>query len=266
MRSHNLYRYAIRRTKRREKLHRAKALLETAKNGDINLLREMRRVVNGNGPVDETSEVLDGETGHENIAEKFKQVYKTLYNSSESNRGVEEILSKLQVEIGNTISDSKDQVSRLTGHIVKEAVMMMKAQKLDITQGFSSDSFKNAPQVFFDQLALIFRSWLMHGTVTKTILSCAFIPLLKSSLKDPSSSESYCAIAGSSLVLRTFERCILLLWGDQLQSDSLQFGFKKQCGTDTATWLVQEVIQHYLNQGSKPIAIILDCTNAFDLA
>ena len=95
---------------------------------------------------------------------------------------------------------------------------------------------------------------------------CAFLPLLKSSLKDPGSSDSYRAIAGSSLLLKAFEGCILFLWGDKLYSDSLQFGFKKKCGTGTATWLVQEVLQHYLRKGSKPIAVILDCSKAFDMA
>ena len=51
-----------------------------------------------------------------------------------------------------------------------------------------------------------------------------------------------------------------------MNSDTLQFGFKKKCSTSTATWLVQEVMRHYLHQGTKPIAVVLDCTKAFDLA
>ena len=107
---------------------------------------------------------------------------------------------------------------------------------------------------------------MIHGTVSKFILSCAFIPLLKGNLKDPTVSESYRAIAGSSLILCIFQKCVLVIWGDALKSDSLQFGFKKGCGTDTASWLVHEVLSHYVREGSKPIAVILDCTKAFDLA
>ena len=98
------------------------------------------------------------------------------------------------------------------------------------------------------------------------MLVCAFLPLIKSNLKDPASSSNYRAIAGSSLLLKTFEKCILLIWGDDLSSDTLQFGFKKQCSTGTASWLVHEVLQHYLKQGSKPVLVVLDCTKAFDLA
>ena len=51
-----------------------------------------------------------------------------------------------------------------------------------------------------------------------------------------------------------------------MQTDTLQFGFKRDCSTGQATWLAQEVLQHYLRQGSKPVAVVLDCTKAFDLA
>ena len=63
------------------------------------------------------------------------------------------------------------------------------------------------------------------------MLACAFLPLLKSSLKDPSSTSSYRAIAGSALLLKLFDKVVLLLWGHLLQSDSLQFGYKVDTGT-----------------------------------
>ena len=149
---------------------------------------------------------------------------------------------------------------------MKNAAVKMKPQKMDTSQGFTSDCFLNAPDIFFNLISLVFKDWLIHGTVTKSVLSCAFIPLLKNSLKDPAKTESYRAIAGSSLLLKLFEKCILLAWGDKLTSDSLKFGFKRGCGTSSATWLVQEVLQHYLRGGSKPIAVVLDCSKAFDLA
>ena len=108
--------------------------------------------------------------------------------------------------------------------------------------------------------------WLYYGRVTPSILVCAFIPLLKSSLKNPASTDSYRALASSLLILKIFKKCILMVWGDSLQTDSLQFGFKKGCSTDTASWLVHEVMQHYMRQGSKPIIVVLDCTKAFDMA
>ena len=142
------------------------------------------------------------------------------------------------------IEDSQAVVEKVTAEMVKKAVMKIKKHKMDISQGFNSDTLLNAPDLLFQLLAITFQDWLMHGTVTCSILSCAFIPLLKSSLKDPARTGIYRAIAGSSLILKCFEQCVLLLWGDKLHTDTLQFGYKKSCSTGTATWLVQETLQH----------------------
>ena len=110
----------------------------------------------------------------------------------------------------------------VTGSVVKEAVCTMKSRKSDVSCTFTSDSLLNAPDILFEQLAVVFRSWITHGNITPSILACSFLPLLKSSLKDPASTGSYRAIAGSSLLLKLFEKVILLLWGHHLASDSLQ--------------------------------------------
>ena len=100
--------------------------------------------------------------------------------------------------------------------------------------------------------------------MTSSLLACSFLPLLKSSLKDPGDVGSYRAIAGSILLLKLFEKVVLLIWGHHLSSDSLQFGFKRKTSTTQCSWLVSEVVQHYLQNGSNPIVTVLDCSKAFD--
>ena len=174
-------------------------------------------------------------------------------------------MSTLLARVSSLIhADSVDEVGRVTGPKVKEAVGLLKPQKGDVSGGFTSDALINAPDILFDQLAVIFRSWLVHGTVTLTMLACAFLPLLKSSLKDPSDTGSYRAIAGSSLILKLFEKVMLLVWGHLLGTDSLQFGFKAETSTTQCSWLVQEVMGHYLRNGTNPIMTVLDCSKAFD--
>ena len=263
LRAHSLYMQAIRRVKRNIKRYEAEALLEAAMKGDVNLMREMKRVRTGKSAAEELPSEVEGAQGEEEIANKFKEVYEVLYNSAQSEEEMEALKLKIQgiLEVG-----AKSEVDKLTGEVVKEAVTRMKPHKLDVSQGWSSDSLLHGPDLLFEQLAYVFRCWMVHGYVTQTILACAFIPLLKSTLKDPASCDSYRAIAGSSLILKSFEQCIMILWGDKLCSDSLQFGFKKRCSTNTATWLVTETIGHFLRGGSKPITVVLDCSKAFDMA
>ena len=263
LRSHALFRHAVRRAKRAEKLHMAQGLFGAAMAGDLQLFKEMRRVKSGKGEMEEMAETVDGVPGEQGIADTFAGIFRTLYNSS----GSEEEMATLQDRIRGLVQteNSGAEINKLTAEVVKQAAASLKPHKMDVSQGFSSDALLHGPDKLFGLLGLVFRSWLLHGTITKSVLACAFIPLVKGS-KDPAQSGSYRAIAGSSLLLKLFERCVLLVWGDLLQSDSLQFGFKRRCSTGQATWLVQEVLQHYLRRGSRPVAVVLDCTKAFDLA
>ena len=78
----------------------------------------------------------------------------------------------------------------MTTEVVKQAAVTLKPHKMDVSQGFASDALLHAPDILFGLLALVFRSWLLHGTVTKSVLACAFIPLVKAG-KDPALSGSY---------------------------------------------------------------------------
>jgi len=161
-------------------------------------------------------------------------------------------------------SQSCQEIEKVTGLVVKEAVSKIKPLKGNISGSFVSDALKHAPDSFFHQLATNYRSWLYHGTVTKSLLACSFLPNLKSSLKDPADPGSYRAIAGSSLILKVFEMVVLLLWGDLLSSDSLQFGYKARTSTTQCTWLVSEVVQLMQRNGINPVLIVLDCSKAFN--
>ena len=104
----------------------------------------------------------------------------------------------------------------------------------------------------------MFRSWLV------SLLACPFLSL-KRGLKDPASTDSYKAIAGSSLLLKLFDNVILLLWGDRLGSDSLQFGFKAGTSTTQCSWMVTEVASYFLRKGTPCIVTLLDCSKASDM-
>ena len=106
--------------------------------------------------------------------EKFREVYEALYNSADSSRDMVDI----KVKIAELITaESAEEVKKITGAKVKEAAGMMKGAKADVSGGFSSDAILNAPDLMFEQLAAVYRSWLMHDSVTPILLACAFMPL-----------------------------------------------------------------------------------------
>ena len=97
-----------------------------------------------------------------------------------------------------------------------------------------------------------------------SLLYCSFLPLFKGGLKDPANTDSYRAIAGSSLLLKLFDNLIIVLWGDRLGTDSLQFGFKSGTSTTECSWLVMEVASYFLRRGTPCLVTLLDCSKAFD--
>ena len=197
---------------------RARNLLQASEISSCELLKEMKKIKGSNKYTSDISSTFGGVSDEDSIVEQFKDVYSALYNSSESSVDLSNLKDQLRDEIS---VDSLHEVNKITGQSVKEAACRMKPRKSDVSSSYTSDAILNAPEIFFDILALVYRSWLLHGTVTLSLLACAFLPLFKGGLKDPANTDSYRAIAGSSLLLKLFDNVILLIWGDRLGTDSL---------------------------------------------
>ena len=90
------------------------------------------------------------------------------------------------------------------------------------------------------------------------------MPLLKNSMKDTAETKNYRAIAGSSLVLKLFDKVILIVWGHLLTSGSLQMGYKRGSSTAQCSYVMMETVSYFLKNGSNPIMVALDMSSAFD--
>jgi hypothetical protein len=127
-------------------------------------------------------------------------VYSALYNSW----GTEDKMTSIDQRVANLMQSesSISKVNKLTGSVVKKAACKIKPCKMGVFGGFSSDALLHAPNSLFDNLALVYRSWLVHSTAY--FLDCAFMPILKHSLKDPTDTNNYRVIAGKSILLKLF--------------------------------------------------------------
>ena len=137
--------------------------------------------------------------------DKFKECYEKLYNSAPTSDAMIVIKENMTNLISDNIHASEVEINKITPEVVKFAAIKMKPGKADVSESYSSDVFINGPDSLFEHLALVFRSFLVHGTISKEILACAFLPLFKGGLKNPAKFASYRAIAGSSQLLKLFE-------------------------------------------------------------
>ena len=64
--------------------------------------------------------------------------------------------------------------------------------------------------------------------------------------------------------MKLFDWIIILLYGDRLKLQDLQFGYQTNVSTSMCTWMVVETIEYYLRTKSKIFACTMDMSKAFD--
>jgi len=74
----------------------------------------------------------------------------------------------------------------------------------------------------------------------------------------------YRGITLSSCVSKLFERVLVEILGEALDSDVLQYGFKKNCSTRHALFSFGESVRYFTSQGSQVYCVSLDASKAFD--
>ena len=118
-------------------------------------------------------ETVGDTSGEEPIVDRFRLVYEQLYNSWDTSGEMEELKNEVFGKINN---DGAEEAWKVTGAKVKEAAVTMKPGKSDVSESFTNDAILNAPESFFSLLAMVYRSWIIHGTVSLPLLACAFSP------------------------------------------------------------------------------------------
>ena len=119
--------------------------------------------------------------------------------------------------------------------------------------------------MLYDRLSVAFQSFLVHGHFSSFLLLATLIPIIKDKLGSISTSKNYRSIAISSLILKLFDWILLLLFGDKLNLDELQFAYQSGCSTTMCTWSIIETIDYFTRNGSDIYICCMDMTKAFDL-
>ena len=253
------YHYAVRRCKKAALKLKEDKMVECLLNGDTDLFNEVRK---SRSSRKECATTIDGQLGAENISNHFRQQYETLYNQQKSEQDMKSILN----DLNNSIHDSDIMaVNSITENLVKDIIQSkIKPSKADALEYFNSDCLRNGPEELFQCVALLFQGLAVHGVMPDIMLYCAIIPIVKDPSGSLESSSNYRGIAISSLFLKIWDWIIIMLYGDALSSDELQFGFQRHSSTTLCTWSVIETINYYKRGGSEVYCCLLDCKKAFD--
>lgn len=260
-RTRNAYHYAVRKVKKnRAKIQQDKMVDSLISGGTSNLLKELKSQRLGN--TNNIATKIDGHSGSVNIAKHFSSIYSKLYSKNNSDEEMNDFLGDLNNNIG---LQNLSEIENVTPQIVYQAICSLHNNKSDNFFDWKSDALLNGSDILTDYFTLLFHSFLMHGYVPSSLLTCSLQPIIKDNLGDKFSADNYRAIGISPLVLKVFDLVILLIFSSELKPSELQFGFQKKNSPTMCTWLVSETVNYFNNRDTPVFSCFLDISKAFDL-
>ena len=129
-----------------------------------------------------------------------------------------------------------DSVIRVTPELVKQAASKLKPGKSDPVYSFSSDCFKNASMNLFEHFFTVLKCCIVNSNIAQILLLSTLVPLVKDKLANINSSKNYRSVAISSILLKLLDWIIIILEGDCLGLNKLQFAYQAGCSTVMCTW------------------------------
>ena len=253
------YKYAVRRLKRVNDRIKNDKFLKSVIGGGSNIFQEIRKL---RGSSSTYSSRIDDEVGAANIAGLFANIYSELYNRVELDEEFEKVSNSIKEAV--TV-ESIVQLDRVNEDTIREALKHMKCNKHDALFTIASDCLVNGPPELVTHLASLIKLYLSHGSIPNFLLLCTLMPLVKDNLADITTSDNYRAIAGGSLLLKLLDTVVLMLEGDKLGFDQMQFAYQAKSSTTMCSWTATAVIEHFNRNGSAVYGAAMDMSKAFDL-
>jgi hypothetical protein len=238
----------------------AKAIIE---NDNRSLWSEISKV---RGKSKLCANIVDDAHEPDDIAKLFANNFKEVYNvvSYEQNK-----MDEIVVDLNSRISHNCTQGHCYNKHTtnikqVKDAVKQLKRGKTDGDLGHTSDHIIHGTERLYTSLSMLYSCMVTHGYVPDGMLLSTIIPIPKNKKKSLSNSSNYRGIALSSILGKVLDKIILARNNEILNTSNMQFGFKSKHSTTQCTFVVQEVINYYIQRGGNVYTMFLDASKAFD--
>jgi len=262
------YHNVLRKVRRKEKELRTLRMAEKFSSADQRGFWTEIKKIKGNSSGFTTS--VDGVSGAEAIASLFHDKYEHLYNcvSYDARQMAtlkDELCQNIEKHDGSRYDGTEVcKEHTITFNDVSECVKLLNRGKHDGHRGHFSDHIMNGTTRLYVYLALLFDSMVSHGHVPQYLLLSTLVPIPKNKRKSLNNSDNYRAIALSSVVGKLLDTILLQNCSRVFQTSDRQYGFKQKHSTNQCTFVVNEVIQYYMNNNSNVLMTLLDASKAFD--
>ena len=198
---------------------------------------------------------VDDSVGELQIANMWKERFQRLLNSVDNDFH--------ENEVRNRCNNSRT-LDIVTLDELKSIVKGLPSNKAIGADGIPSEVFKYAPDRLLVLLSIVLSSCLRHQYLPAIIMKVIIIPLLKSKLRDPSSSDNYRPIAIATCFSKIVERIIYRRIENYLFTCDNQFGFRKNHSTDMCIFMLKDIVNYYRSLNTPTFLCFLDIKKAFD--
>jgi len=195
-----------------------------------------------------------------NIANCFKDYFSTIYiNSADDITAVDDYNNCC---INNDCDKSSLPIIDIEA--IELCINSLKRDKAAGCDGLVAEHILNSHPAIAVHLKLLFTMMLTHGYVPEDFGTGIIVPVIKDPRGDHSAVDNYRPITLSPIVTKVFELLLLHMYSDQMGSDDLQFGFKKNLGCSNAIFILQQTVQYFNDRSSNVYIASLDASKAFD--
>ena len=213
--------------------------------------KEIKKLNNNKIPISDT---ICGITGENQIAQKWRDHFKSLLNSC-SNSGLP------------NSDEHDDNISNFSDFKVIEvydAICKLKLGKSAGLDGLRSEHFLNASSNLSCVVTLLFNACVNHQYLPVEIMNTVIVPIVKDTKADITIQDNYRPIAVTTVLSKVLEIVLLERYSEFLVTTSNQFGFKKKHSTEMAVYALKNVIDHYICNSSPVYVCYMDASKAFD--
>jgi len=125
-------------------------------------------------------------------------------------RNIHEYGTLLNVISNRIIHEDANVIADVSVPEVIKVVSKLKVNKHDVVFELSSNSFKQGPVALFNNICMLFASFISFGHVLNKIIMCSMLPLIKDTRSHICSSENYHAIHLSTVLIKIYFFIIIM--------------------------------------------------------
>ena len=252
MQSKRRFKYALRFIKKHEDDLRKEAIAKKyCDNNPRAMWKEINNANNSKVPLPST---IENVSGGRDIVKLWKNHYQNIFNCIKQNEFTEK-----KPEADCHFDDVKVSVDN-----IYEAVQKLDNNKSCGADGIYAEHLKYCSEKIYILLSMCLTGFFVHGYLPESLLTVILVPIIKNKAGNISSKDNYRPIALASIISKVIEKIILSRIQHQLETNSNQFGFKRNHGTDQCIYALKEVLNLYTSLKGCVYTCFLDASKAFD--